>query len=416
MSFKTIKKGDSNIFVKYLQYGLHIMCFKINGFDGVFGNNTYNCVVAFQKSRNLTSDGIVGNNTWDALYIEIYSIQKQLENKGYNPGAIDGIAGENTYNSIIKFQKENNLQADGMVGEKTKTLLFDSGYDEKNQILLKKGSKEKNAIINLQNLLTKKGYNCEADGIFGNNTYNSVIALQKDYDLTVDGIVGPATWAILNSDIEKKEKSDSNNNKNEVINNLNNEKCSNQVSENLIYFIKEKEGFAPNKYKCPAKKETLGYGMTGEFIANMNTLNEEEATKFLTQKINKYFFNPVYKEIKSKGVNNPLQREVDAFTSFAYNVGVYNFQNSTLLKKYVSGERGQTICDEFMKWVNSKVDGVYKVLPGLVTRRMYEWKIFCGSNEKIPGYNTKPNISIINSSGKSSGKVNENGGYGAKPY
>ena len=83
MSFKTLKKGDSNIYVKYLQYGLHIMCFKINGFDGAFGNGTYNSVINFQKSQNLIPDGIIGINTWDALRVEITSIQTQLINKGY---------------------------------------------------------------------------------------------------------------------------------------------------------------------------------------------------------------------------------------------------------------------------------------------------------------------------------------------
>lgn len=418
MSFKTLKKGDSNNYVKYLQYGLHIMCFKINGFDGAFGNGTYNSVINFQKSQNLTPDGIVGINTWDALRVEITSIQTQLINKGYNPGSIDGIAGEKTYNEVIKFQKDNNLTPDGMLGEKSKKILFDSGYDEINQPLLQKGSKEKNAIINLQKLLIKKGYNCgNPDGIFGNNTYNSVIALQRDYHLTADGIVGPATWAVLNSDLEKNTfVNDSNNKINETQNNSNNEKCSNKASENLIYFIKNKEGYAPSKYICPAGKETIGYGLTGVEIVGLKQLSEEEATKLLTKHINNDYFIPVLNFVKSKGINNPLQREIDAFSCFAYNLGIYAFKTSTLFKKYASGERGKAIQDEFMKWVYAKVKGVKKSLPGLVSRRNEEWKIFSGSKDAIPGYNTKPNISIINTAGKLSGKVTDNNGYGAKPY
>ena len=108
-----------------------------------------------------------------------------------------------------------------------------------------------------------------------------------------------------------------------------------------------------------------------------------------------------------------MQREVEAFACFAYNLGVGAFQSSTLLKKYVKGERGESIHNEFMRWIYAGG----KVYQGLIKRRNYEWKIFSGSNDSIPGYNCKPNISIINSKGTASGKcINNNNGYGAKPY
>ena len=72
----------------------------------------------FQNSQNLEPDEKVGNKTLKELMCEISSIQSQLKNKGYNPGSIDGIDGENTYESIIKFQKDKGLVDDGMVGEK----------------------------------------------------------------------------------------------------------------------------------------------------------------------------------------------------------------------------------------------------------------------------------------------------------
>ena len=64
-----------------------------------------------------------------------------------------------------------------------------------------------------------------------------------------------------------------------------------------------------------------------------------------------------------------------------------------------------------MRWIY--VGG--KVYQGLIKRRNYEWKIFSDSKDNIPGYNCKPNISIINTRGNASGKVvNDNNGYGEK--
>ena len=416
MPFKLLKRGDSGIFVEYLQYGLHIMCFKVKPFDGIFGTNTYNAVINFQNLKKLAADGIVGEHTWKNLCWEIASIQTQLRIKGYNPGQIDGIAGEKTYNSILQFQKENGLVDDGMVGEKTKEKLFDSGYDENKFPLLKKGSDNKNAVAKLQNLLIQKGYDCGiygADGFFGNKTYDAVIAFQNDYNLSVDGIVGTATWAALNSDYETISCFKNNNDNNNIEYNKNlDEECTDKASKELIYFIKNMEGFSPTVYKDVVGVKTLGYGLTGNEILDLNNISEEKGTQLLVQYVNNNYFNPVLKIVKSRGVNHLLQREMDAFTSFAYNLGVESFSRSTLLKKYSAGGRGNFIHDEFMRWVYAGK----KIYLGLIKRRNYEWAIFSGSKIIVPGYNSKSNISIIEN-GKASGKtVIENNGYGASPY
>ena len=50
----------------------------------------------------------------------------------------------------------------------------------------------------IQNKLNSLGYNCgAADGIFGQNTKNAVIAFQRAKGLVIDGIVGPKTWSKL---------------------------------------------------------------------------------------------------------------------------------------------------------------------------------------------------------------------------
>ena len=52
-------------------------------------------------------------------------------------------------------------------------------------------------VTQLQDLLSKDGYNLAIDGIFGPGTQSCVRAFQKKHGLVVDGIVGPKTWGEL---------------------------------------------------------------------------------------------------------------------------------------------------------------------------------------------------------------------------
>lgn len=190
--------------------------------------------------------------------------------------------------------------------------------------------------------------------------------------------------------------------------------ASDKASANIIYYVKGIEGYAPYVYRDEVGVRTLGYGMTGSELSGVSTpLSESEATAHLTSNFNRLYYIPVLNILKAKGVTNMLQREVDAFASFAYNCGVDGFKGSQLLAKYVAGERGEGIHNEFRKWVH----GGGQVLPGLVRRREEEWKIFSGSSDKVGGYNCPPEISYIGTNGKVTGKlVTENNGYGASPY
>ena len=68
---------------------------------------------------------------------------------------------------------------------------------------LKKGSSGEE-VMQLQQILNGLGYDCGvADGKFGSKTQTAVQAFQKDRGLTVDGLVGPATWEILLKTQEK---------------------------------------------------------------------------------------------------------------------------------------------------------------------------------------------------------------------
>lgn len=187
-----------------------------------------------------------------------------------------------------------------------------------------------------------------------------------------------------------------------------------KASKNIIYYVKGIEGYAPYHYYDSVGVKTLGYGMTGNELNGVSVpLSETSATHYLVNNFNRDYYIQVLNIVKSKGVSNPLQREIDAFASFAYNCGVEGFRNSQLLKRYINGERGEGIHNEFMKWIHAGSS----VSNGLIRRREEEWKIFSGSSSPVGGYNTAPSISYINKAGLPTSKVvTENGGYGASPY
>ena len=193
--------GDRGDNVRYLQYGLHILCCSPNGFDGEFGNGTLTAVKKFQSKYGLVSDGIVGDVTWNTLKNEIATIQAQLNKKGCSVGTVDGIAGPATYNAVISFQNKNGLTADGQVGPATWDVLFDtiSGGNSYSRILkLTSPLMYGEDIRAVQNKLNSLGYVAgTADGYYGNMTRNAVINFQSKKGLAADGDVGPATWSAL---------------------------------------------------------------------------------------------------------------------------------------------------------------------------------------------------------------------------
>lgn len=82
-----LKTGARNADVLTLQYLLNV----ISEFyptvpevtsDGIFGNNTKQAVIAFQKAMQLTPDGIVGPLTWRALYRSYLGIENNIPGSG----------------------------------------------------------------------------------------------------------------------------------------------------------------------------------------------------------------------------------------------------------------------------------------------------------------------------------------------
>ena len=70
ISFPTIRKGDTGTAVKVLQLALVAYEYNIGkyGADGEFGFDTENAVKRFQKNSEIEVDGIVGEDTWNKLF------------------------------------------------------------------------------------------------------------------------------------------------------------------------------------------------------------------------------------------------------------------------------------------------------------------------------------------------------------
>ena len=69
--YPLLRRGNRGVYVCILQDALINLGYNTGGLDGVFGANTYNSVLNYQKTRGLTVDGLVGNNTWRTLMTEV---------------------------------------------------------------------------------------------------------------------------------------------------------------------------------------------------------------------------------------------------------------------------------------------------------------------------------------------------------
>lgn len=134
--------------------------------------------------------------------------------------------------------------------------------------------------------------------------------------------------------------------------------------------IKRFEGVSLKAYRCPAGIWTIGYGHTGYVdkkpVKPGMIITKEKVEELLNLDLIKF------EKAVTSLVKVPLsQNQFDALVSFCYNVGIGNFQSSTLLK--LLNEKKYTAAGEqFGRWVY--VDK--KVSQGLVNRRNAEAELF----------------------------------------
>ncbi len=152
----------------------------------------------------------------------VKTLQGQLDKLGFNTGGQDGVFGRNTEQAVKRFQTKSGLEADGIVGPKTRDALKkalaakaeeakrqEDGFDrpktqwkpapaladvKSDKAHLQQGM-QGDSVKHLQNLL-----GVESDGKFGQDTKKAVADFQKQQGLKVGdaaGSVGPTTLAAL---------------------------------------------------------------------------------------------------------------------------------------------------------------------------------------------------------------------------
>lgn len=137
-----------------------------------------------------------------------------------------------------------------------------------------------------------------------------------------------------------------------------------KTSKKGIDFIKKFEGFRSYAYVCPAGVLTIGFGHTknvrlGDFCSEM------QAEQYLSEDL-----EMAENELnKIQGLN---QNQFDALASFIFNLGVRNFQKSTLRTEILKGANEVAIRSEFGRWVYAGG----KVSKGLQARRKAEADLF----------------------------------------
>jgi len=142
-----------------------------------------------------------------------------------------------------------------------------------------------------------------------------------------------------------------------------------KTSNNGIELIKRHEGLRLNAYKCTSGKLTIGYGHT-KGVKIGQTITEEEAERLLREDL-----IVAENEINRHNLNLN-QNQFDALVSFVFNVGIGNFQTSTLLKKIKLDPNNKSIENEFKRWVYSGG----KVSLGLIKRRKEEAELYFNKN------------------------------------
>jgi GH24 family phage-related lysozyme (muramidase) len=153
--------------------------------------------------------------------------------------------------------------------------------------------------------------------------------------------------------------------------------ASGQINEDGLRIIKDFEGLELTAYQDSVGVWTIGYGHTSmagppEVVPGMR-ISAAEAEKILRRDLD-YFEQGV----KDALTIEPHPDQFSAMVSFAFNVGLTAFRNSTLLRKHNAGDFAGA-ANEFPRWVYAGS----QILPGLQRRRKAERALYLSQDYTV---------------------------------
>ena len=129
--------------------------------NGVFGNDTADAVRTFQRTFNMTADGVIGRDTWNKITF--------------------------IFNAVARLAELDSEGIRVTIGQNPPTAVLSIGSRGKDVIELQ-------FLLNYIAVFFPSVPTVIQDSVFDAQTKNAVTEFQKSFGLTPDGIVGPATW------------------------------------------------------------------------------------------------------------------------------------------------------------------------------------------------------------------------------
>lgn len=145
-----------------------------------------------------------------------------------------------------------------------------------------------------------------------------------------------------------------------------------KVPESAVELIRKYEGFRAKPYYCSAEELTIGYGhvilpgerfkipMTKDYAEDLLTMDIEQRAKVIDELLKVHVSDSQF----------------GALVSFAFNIGLGAFKQSTMLKMLNDGKYTEA-AGQFKRWIYADK----KELAGLVKRRTAEKNLFLSGTE-----------------------------------
>ena len=228
--YPVLRMGSTGSDVSDLQARLLELGYYTGSIDGRYAAGTQSAVMEFQSRNGLAADGIAGRQTQDLIYssaaqpkyisatddandylllkqgasgLEVRKLQARLAELGYYAGGVDGIYGDTTVSAVKSFQRNNGLSGDGQAGEQTQKKLYaaTANYadhpvataDPDQSRTMTLGMTGNDVYAMQVRLIELRYLNGVADGVFGQETQDALMAFQKNNGITPDGEAGSAT-------------------------------------------------------------------------------------------------------------------------------------------------------------------------------------------------------------------------------